>query len=745
MEFSKFLNILKKHKYALMGLPLIVMVITFFLVRKMPSQYASQSRLSVGLTAGSQTMQLAQQLFGGDNMGESKINQTFSNVTQTMQLKIVFDQVSYQLMLHDLTAPELPFRPPSKLLASLNEEAKKHAVEVYTRLYNTRQPLNLADHDQDGLNEVINSMKYDFESLRDKVKVYRVENSDFIDVSAEAENSALSAYIVNTLCKEFIAYNSSLTQQNKLKSADFLYDLMMKKKDSLNTKTEALKNYKIQNGIMNISDQTKSLYTQIADFENKLQMAERDVEANAGAIAGINQKFSAQERQYIEAKLAAINQDIVATQDQLNKLNDQYIKSNFDPSLKARIDALREVYAQQINQSTDKHITNPLTNKENLVSQKLKLELELDLARNSMQTYRNAINRLNSKLSSLAPNEAVLQAMDADIAVASKEYLEILARYNQSTLQLSASNPIKVIEMAAPGKKLPSKKLIIVAFSGVLSFIVYLFILFVLFYLDDSVKVSADLVDKTDIKVLGMLPVIKSAFLDVQKLWYIDQTSPVGTEIKKLVNTTRTDIQRLSGRSAVNPSTAEFKKLIRSTRFEINMAMMGARNLIVTSLVEGEGKTLFSLSMVSAYQMMNKKILLIDGNFMNPSITEMTKPNYFIEDYLVGKTILEDMSGEGSITIMGNYGADVSLFEIVSEYDAEQKLLELKDMFDMVIIEAPALTTLNQSKEWIVVGDRVMGVFEANTTISNEMKDQILYLKSLDEKFIGWVLNKATK
>ncbi len=745
MEFSKFLNILKKHKYALMGLPIIVMVITIFLVRKMPSQYASQSRLSVGLTAGSQTMQLAQQLFGGDNMGESKINQTFSNVTQTMQLKIVYDQVSYQLMLHDLTAPELPFRPPSKLLASLNEEARKHAVEVYTRLYNTRQPLNLADHDQDGLNEVINSMKYDFESLRDKVKVYRVENSDFIDVSAEAENSALSAYIVNTLCKEFIAYNSSLTQQNKLKSADFLYDLMMKKKDSLNTKTEALKNYKIQNGIMNISDQTKSLYTQIADFENKLQMAERDVEANAGAIAGINQKFSAQERQYIEAKLAAINQDIVATQDQLNKLNDQYIKSNFDPSLKARIDALREVYAQQINQSTDKHITNPLTNKENLVSQKLKLELELDLARNSMQTYRNAINRLNGKLSSLAPNEAVLQAMDADIAVASKEYLEILARYNQSTLQLSASNPIKVIEMAAPGKKLPSKKLIIVAFSGVLSFIVYLFILFVLFYLDDSVKVSADLVDKTDIKVLGMLPVIKSAFLDVQKLWYIDQTSPVGTEIKKLVNTTRTDIQKLSGRSAINPSTAEFKKLIRSTRFEINMAMMGARNLIVTSLVEGEGKTLFSLSMVSAYQMMNKKILLIDGNFMNPSITEMTKPNYFIEDYLVGKTILEDMSGEGSITIMGNYGADVSLFEIVSEYDAEQKLLELKDMFDMVIIEAPALTTLNQSKEWIVVGDRVMGVFEANTTISNEMKDQILYLKSLEEKFIGWVLNKATK
>ena len=205
----------------------------------------------------------------------------------------------------------------------------------------------------------------------------------------------------------------------------------------------------------------------------------------------------------------------------------------------------------------------------------------------------------------------------------------------------------------------------------------------------------------------------------------------------------RADLQNLFGKKTVNTMSADFKKVLRSARFEINMAMMGARNLVITSLMRGEGKTLLSLSLVSAYQMMNKKVLLIDGNFLNPGITAITHPQYFIEDYLTGNTTLNDLIDAGNITVLGNKGNDISLFEINNQYEIEQKLLELKDIFDFIIIEASALNTLNQSKEWIVVSDRVLCMFEANTTITFEKAGQIEYLKSLGGKFIGWVLNKV--
>ncbi len=745
MEFTKFLKILKKHKYRLVLLPVVAMAITFFFAKRQPSMYYSQSRLSAGLTAGSGT-QLAQQILSGEaSGGEARINQTFSNVTQIMQLKIVFDQVSYQLILHDLTTGT-PFRTPSKLYNDVvsNPSAKQHAIDVYTKMYNAKQSLVLTDDDQNGLNELLKSMKYNHESLRDKVRVYRVEASDFIDVYYESDNANLSAFVVNTLCKEFISYYSFVTQQNKVKATEFLHELMLKKKDSLGVKLDSLKNYKIQNRVLNIGDQAKSLYSQIASFETSLEMAEKEVASNEGAIKAIDAKFTEQERQYMEAKLTQINQDITTTQQQLNILNDQYIKSNFDPALKARLDAMKELLAQKINQSTDKYIVNPLNTKETLIAQRLKLEMDKELAKASIRSYKNSIGSLNYKLQSLAPNEAAIHSMEADIEVAGKEYLDLLNRYNQSTMQLSTTVPIKVIEQALPGTKLPSKKIILVALSGVVSFILYLLVLFVLFYLDDSIQAPNDLVNKTEVRVLGALPRIKTSLLDVQRMWTIDTSNPINADFKKMIGTAKSEIHALTAPTPVAPVNTEFKKMIRATRFEINMALMGGRNLVITSLEEGEGKTLICLSMVSAFQVMNKKVLLIDGNFLNPGITTMTQPRYYIEDYLMGRISLDQISADGNVNVLGNKGMDVSLFEINTEAEIEQKILELKDVYDIVFIEASALSTLNQSKEWIVVGDRVLSVYEANTSITNEMKEQILYLKSLESKFIGWILNKTT-
>jgi|GEM_PF-266866 len=733
MEFKKFWNIIKRHKYGLILIPLFVMGITFFLVRKQPSVYVSKSRLSAGLTDGSAN------LMNKEMLADSRVNQTFTNVIQTMQLKSAYDQVSYKLILHDLTSGEEPFRKPSKLLRDLNPAARQHAIDVYTEKYNTRQALSLYDADQKGLYEVLKSVGYNFEALREKMKVYRIENSDFIDVEYESENPVLSAFVVNSLAHDFISYYTGLSDQNGKKSVDFLNGMMQSKKDSLDRKMNELKDYKINQHVLNLNEQAKSLFVQVADFETRLEVAQKEVKADSGAIADIDAKLDPTDKQAMEA----INKEIVATQEKLSELNTKYIKSNFDKYIKAEIDATKDILNQRINQATDKLIQAPNSSKESMIAQKLKLQFELDLAKNSIESYKYAIEELNVKLDKLVPREAVIQAYEGDIAVASQEYLELLKKYNQASMDLNAASHIRQIEIAIPGAKQPSKKMILVLLSGVVSFVFYLLVLFVLFYLDDSVKVPDDLVLKTDEKVLGFLPVIKSSFLDIQKMWSIDPINPVNAEIKKLVRSTRQDLQKIKGSKAVS-SNVEFKNLIRSTRFEINMALMGSRNLAVTSTTQAEGKTLFCLSLVSAYQMTNKKVLLIDGNFLSPDITEIVQPKYYIEDYLKGRVSLSMITEAGNISVLGNQGYDVSLFEINSEYQIEQKLLELKDVFDIVIIETSALNTLNQAREWISVSDRVLSVFEANTSISHDMDGQIEYLKTQEDKFIGFVLNKVT-
>jgi succinoglycan biosynthesis transport protein ExoP len=58
-----------------------------------------------------------------------------------------------------------------------------------------------------------------------------------------------------------------------------------------------------------------------------------------------------------------------------------------------------------------------------------------------------------------------------------------------------------------------------------------------------------------------------------------------------------------------------FKELIRSIRFEIDQELRGEKVLGITSLGDHEGKTVLAISLAYSYSMINKKVLLIDGNF----------------------------------------------------------------------------------------------------------------------------------
>ena len=86
---------------------------------------------------------------------------------------------------------------------------------------NPLSELALYDKDQQGLNEVLKSMGYEETQLRSKLFIYRVNNSDYIDVQFESENPELSAYVANTLCHEFLSYYDALKKSNQNKAVNF--------------------------------------------------------------------------------------------------------------------------------------------------------------------------------------------------------------------------------------------------------------------------------------------------------------------------------------------------------------------------------------------------------------------------------------------------------------------------------------------------------------------------------------------
>jgi len=713
MELGDFFKVLSRHKLTLIIVPIIAIIITYFLVRNQADTYISQTQIATGLVDKSQ-------IALGDNTtgAESQIAQDFDNLIEILRSKRITEQVSYQLMIHDLTSPT-PFRPPSKLFLQLNQAAREHALAVYTDYYNKRKELSLFNSDQNGLHSLLISMKYDNESLVKNLNIYRAQSSDFIDIEYSDDDPQLTAFVVNTLAHEFISYYSFIVKDNQHKAVTFLGRLVESKRDTLDSKIGQLKNYKIQNRILSIPEQSRALYSQIADYETHLELAQRDAISTEAAIRNIDNQFKPGQRKYLESLLQPVNQSLVSTTDQLKILNEKYIESNFDNVYKEQIDSLQHIISERISQSSDKYIVSPLSTQQSLVQERLTLQVQYDLAKNSIGSIQQALSRLNTELDGVVPHEAIVQQDESAIDVAQKEYLDILNKYNQTSLDASYNvDQLKQLDTAMPGIIVPSKKMLLVILSGIISFIACVIIFFILYFIDDTVKTPEELANKTGVAVLGYLNLLSTTTIDLRQVW----------------NNPRP-----------NQEIYQFRNLLQSVRFEVDTELGPNKVLLVNSLANGEGKTFLATNLAYAYSLVNKKVLLIDGNFHHPGITNSVKSKLYIEDYFNG--IIPDFNeyNLSKITVFSNKGGDGSLLEVNNEKTIRDKFEKLKSVFDIVIIEASSLNTLNKSKEWNKFTDKILTVFEAGKRVRDYEMKHINYLKNLNGKFMGWVLNVVNK
>jgi uncharacterized protein involved in exopolysaccharide biosynthesis len=706
---AKYIKLLGKRKWLVIGVPLITLALSFFLIRNIPDSFESHARMSTGLVDQSE------QVISKEGFQENRINIEFGNLLEMMRLEQVSNQVSYRLMIHDLS-DSVPFRKKSSLLKQLNSSAINHALEVYKKHYADRTPLNPYDQDEKGLIKVISSMGYSYEQIKKYLNIFRPNNSDYIDLFFDSENPYLSAFVVNTSTEEFIAYYSNFIKNNNQKKVNFLDTLLSKKGAELARLKGELESYKVRNRILNTSEEASSLFKQLSTYQTTKQSAEKDIASYEGALKNIDEKFNPKDRKYFEASVVPINQQIAATKQYLLNMSDEYIKSNYDEKIKHKIDSAKNVANSQIQLSSDKYISNPQSSKESLVQQKAKLELDLDLAKFSMSSLTNEIDRLNKQYDVLVPHEAAIQNYESAIDIASKEYLDAQNRYNQSSLESSLAISLKQIEVGVPTQATASKKMLLVAASVLVSLILVLVGLFIVFYFDESITSSIELADSSNHVVLGSIPLLANSLIQLKALW--------GETFKE------------------NTSMLSFREMLRSCRFEIENEMEGSKILLVNSLSNGEGKSFFSMSLAYAFLMIKKRVLLIDGNFSNPVITKETETEFFIEDFLSNTKHFNTDRPNNEIIVLGNRGGDTSLLEISNSENIESKFNQLKESFDIIIIESEGLTSFNKSKEWVFFSEKVLTVFESGRKITLSRKQSVDYLTSLKGKFIGWIFNR---
>ncbi|MCX6160791.1 MAG: Wzz/FepE/Etk N-terminal domain-containing protein [Ignavibacteriae bacterium] len=711
MDLIQFIRVLLKRKNILIVVPLMTVIITYFLTRNLPDVYSSEGQIATGLTDESKIQ------INKEEDKESEIKQRFSNIIELMKSKIIIDMLSYNLVIHDLTEP-FPFRKPGKLVLETTPEGKEKAVRTFRLKLDSAQYLQYNNPHEKGMIALIKSMGYDEEALSPKLKVARLENSDYISVKFESENAELSAYVVNTLCAIFIDYYRKINKGKSIQALSFFARLVDEKKRELDEYIDILKNYKIKNRVINLYEQTKSIDGQIAAMEMRREDINKNVAGFTAALKEINGKLTDNEKKFLEFDISPYSNEIISLKDKLKELSDRTVLDD-SQVLRDSISRTRSRLDKEVKRFSDEYTVNPNAPKQDLVLKRINYEVDLEVAIYNVKSIDKEIQRLKTKFDIYTPLDGTIKAMEMDVDVAAKVYLSLLSRLNEEKLKNNIEAVLQQTQYGEPGAPQPSKKMILIILSALISFVLCVVILFILEYIDLTIKTPKKFLLLTGLGMLGYLNLLKSKKLDLK---HIFSTEDLSYEFDT------------------------FKQLLRSLRYELLDVLQDNKILLFTSTSEGDGKTLTIISLSYSFAIAGKKVLILDANFMNNSLTDNFGAKPMLEEFLSGKASKEDSVSSTSIegiSIIGCRGGIYSPIEITDYTSMKAKFHDLAADYDLIFIEGPALNKYSGSKELFSVTEKVAGVFSANKVLEESDKNGIRILKDLDDKFIGAILNNV--
>ncbi len=711
MNIKEFLNLIAKYKMLIIAIPAITLFITYLFVKNLPKQYKSQAKLSTGLLDPSRQVAPDVPNYSGPDL-LIKINQQFTNIMDIMVMPKNMSILSYRLILHDLKNPRQPFKTQSDDINALSDAERQEAIRGFEERLAKKQVLTPFDNYEVKFYNLVKSMGYDGPSIVKKLSITHEDNSDFITVEYTSENTFLSVFVVNTLSGDFINNYSLDLISNKNQSIVVLDSLLQKKEAVMNEKTQQLKDYKIKNKVLNLDKQSQIVYQQIIDYENKKSQALIDLQSLQTALNNLNTKLNNPSLdRYLGAELSTDNQAVIALRNRVQAANNDYIDGGFKPADKKKVDSLQQLLNQQLVKTNDNYVADPVIAKQTLVQRRISLGIDLDKTRASIKDIDDELTKLNAKFSTMVPFDAGVQKFERDADVATKEYLDLLNRYNQTNLDKNIGLRLHLEQEGVPTIAEPSRKLIFMVLSAIASFVICFCVLFIIHILDNSINNKKQLALATKGKVIGELNYIKASQRDIDEIWK---------------------------NAAYDKEHATYKNLLREVRFEIDKALADEHKILGLTRLHPEKFTIFSaVSLAYAFARLDKQILLIGDAEM---ATEIQKWNIPTNQSL--KTVLDNLTLQKNnrITFLNSDLGGVSLLENKDNPSISQIFKSLKNEFDMIIVYLDAVNSVSDIKEWILFTEKYLATFMAGNSINEKDKESIKLLNK-DEKFIGWLIN----
>ena len=265
------------------------------------------------------------------------------------------------------------------------------------------------------------------------------------------------------------------------------------------------------------------------------------------------------------------------------------------------------------------------------------------------------------------------------------------------------------------------KKMMLIAAAAAVA------VLAVLSFLKDTVRSGAEARKKLDCDYLGEIP---------HENKYKTMFARIG--------------RRKTSILISNPVTSfRFVENLRKLCRRIEQHMHSDKVLMVTSLLENEGKSTAAVNLALAMARKRKRVLLIDCDLRKPAchaILEQKKFSTGIREILLGKATLDESvlkyKNTNMYMLLARKG-EQNIGDLLTSQRMEAILNWAKDNFDFVVLDLPPMNAASDAEGMAGLADACLLVVRQNVAPAAALNKVIENLDGQKAKLLGCILNNV--
>ena len=501
-QLVPILRTLSKNWLKLFLLPMAIMGILFFLTKNQESKYKTEAKLYLNLQEN-ESISLTE-----NSMKQYQVHAYFQNLIELLKSKNNIEAVQL-LVVKQAVTDSMDFFLEYERLKS-NHEAIINRID---ELLENRKHLNGYAQTDLMIRDFLNQNGLTSENMRDMIIAYRLTDSNFMKFELTDKDPRSTKLLADLFIQVLVSENKRISK-NQIKShREMVEQLVAQAKKELDTKIKKLDEFKVKNNIINLGEHTKAIVVYQVQLEG--QRANLLSKIAAGQKGKSEIIATAELGNELTMDLSS-HEEILSLKSEIKALNKQQLLASLNnkdlsdiSEIEERIKSTREAIHNKVTQISNKKTYDPSQFQMELASKYLWYDLEEETSKDMLKILDGELRRVGTYSQKFAPYESTISSMESEISIAQNAYLLLLNKLNltQSLEYGSGEHIIEIVDSPKlPTKPEPSKRIIVVAGSGIAVFTVLSAILILFQLINASITNVQKFERDSKFKVSAALP-----------------------------------------------------------------------------------------------------------------------------------------------------------------------------------------------------------------------------------------------